>query len=335
MRNIAALLLRNPLYALLAVLICTFLPDLWAMGIVATGTNATHISGFLAVVVMILMAALRVIAGAPIALVTLRNGARPGFLLLALCTAATLLWSQVATQSLDTGLMSIGLCFVPAFICAWILRQSVSLAFTLQLMTLIVALLLIFAGFMGWLPDPALVKQVIMSAAPANAPNASAEMTPEQMALLGEMFISFLAYTIPAGLLTSQLMTLCLARWWQAMLFNPGGFQQEFHHLRLPKTVAVSAFLVVCLGLLPIPVAVTMPFVFQGIVGLLLTLLVIPATGFVHWWFAHKQVGTAWFVFFYVLLAIFGLWLIPLLAVLSVMDSVSDLRARTMRSKSK
>lgn len=42
------------------------------------------------------------------------------------------------------------------------------------------------------------------------------------------------------GTVSSTLSGLLLARWWQAMLYNPGGFRSEFHQLRLPVVVAVS-----------------------------------------------------------------------------------------------
>jgi hypothetical protein len=36
------------------------------------------------------------------------------------------------------------------------------------------------------------------------------------------------------------VLSLLLARWWQAMLYNPGGFRSEFHALRLPPAMAVG-----------------------------------------------------------------------------------------------
>lgn len=41
----------------------------------------------------------------------------------------------------------------------------------------------------------------------------------------------------------STVVALLLARWWQGQLYNPGGFREEFHRLRLP--VGVSALLLI------------------------------------------------------------------------------------------
>lgn len=49
------------------------------------------------------------------------------------------------------------------------------------------------------------------------------------------------------GATSSAVAGLLLARWWQALLYNPGGFREEFHRLRLPLVVAGG--LVAALGL--------------------------------------------------------------------------------------
>ena len=51
-----------------------------------------------------------------------------------------------------------------------------------------------------------------------------------------------------AGLVISLVTTLFCARWWQASLFHPGGFRQEFQALRLPRVLTLAV--VVSVGLL-------------------------------------------------------------------------------------
>jgi len=36
-----------------------------------------------------------------------------------------------------------------------------------------------------------------------------------------------------------SICLLMLARWWQAVLYNPGGFQQEFHQFKLQPAIAM------------------------------------------------------------------------------------------------
>jgi len=51
-------------------------------------------------------------------------------------------------------------------------------------------------------------------------------------------------------MMMTGLGSVFLARSWQAQLFNPGGFQQEFHKLRLGKTVSLGVLVVTGLSLL-------------------------------------------------------------------------------------
>ena len=51
-------------------------------------------------------------------------------------------------------------------------------------------------------------------------------------------------------IMMTGLISVFLARSWQAQMFNPGGFQQEFHKLRLGKSVALGVLVVAGLSLL-------------------------------------------------------------------------------------
>ncbi len=66
------------------------------------------------------------------------------------------------------------------------------------------------------------------------------QMPAEQAALLGQMSATQVSGLL--GLRSASLMViaLLLARWWQAMLYNPGGFREEFHGLRLPVPIAIG-----------------------------------------------------------------------------------------------
>lgn len=45
------------------------------------------------------------------------------------------------------------------------------------------------------------------------------------------------------------LGALFLARYWQAGLFNPGGFQQEFHGLSLGRNAAIACVIVMTMAI--------------------------------------------------------------------------------------
>lgn len=78
---------------------------------------------------------------------------------------------------------------------------------------------------------------------------------------------------------TGQFAAVLLARWWQSMLDNPGGFRAEFYALSLPRMVGPVALGLIGLGLLmgagtaegsgtlvlDLMVIVIMVYVFQGL----------------------------------------------------------------------
>jgi hypothetical protein len=124
----------------------------------------------------------------------------------------------------------------------------------------------------------------------------------------------------------SLMLTLLLARWWQALLYNPGGFRTEFHALRLPRVVAppmvvLAALVIGGFGgnggtiLIDIVVIGIMMYLFQGV-------------AVVHGIVARRNLAVWWIVPIYV-----GLLLIPPnvilgLAMLGLVDSIVDFRAR-------
>lgn len=128
------------------------------------------------------------------------------------------------------------------------------------------------------------------------------------------------------GLFVSLVSTILVARWWQAHLFNKGGFRQEFHALQLPRTLVfvVAADMVYMLasgaqkGSVAMDIMLLLMFVylFQGIAGMhrlvasknlsrgwltgmylfmfLLpqTILVIACVGMVDSWLVRKTPGS-------------------------------------------
>jgi hypothetical protein len=116
------------------------------------------------------------------------------------------------------------------------------------------------------------------------------------------------------------LACLVLARWWQSALYNPGGFQTEFHQLRLPLwltgTLALAVF-----GLSSITdmtqwlFVLSIPLLFAGL-------------ALVHGLVEQLKLGRVWLIATYLGLFLSSTVVFTLLALLATLDSVFKLRQR-------
>jgi len=119
--------------------------------------------------------------------------------------------------------------------------------------------------------------------------------------------------------------SICLARSWQAQLFNPGGWQEEFHQLRLsPKlSMALSLSVIVSpsLGIDPalIMMTVAIPILLCGL-------------ALVHGLVGKKRMGGQWLFGFYLSAVMLFPTVLILLAVLALLDSLVNFRGRIQAS---
>lgn len=119
----------------------------------------------------------------------------------------------------------------------------------------------------------------------------------------------------------SATLALVLGRWWQALLYNPGGFREEMHALRMPLPVAAAGMLlwIYCL--------VSEHFVFWGAVAAFP--IMVAGICLIHWLVARKGWGRGPLIAMYVMLVIAALPLAGFLCGLALIDSWIDIRARS------
>lgn len=111
---------------------------------------------------------------------------------------------------------------------------------------------------------------------------------------------------------------LALARSWQAGLYNPGGFREEFHTLRLsPRELAVLVVLGVVGAVLELP----------GLGMLLWMPLLVAGIALVHGFIGLKGMNGLWLVAFYLLLI--TTWpMILIVLLLAFIDAFANIRGR-------
>jgi len=165
------------------------------------------------------------VSAAAIALVTLRNGSAPGGWLTLWAILPAII---IAAISGDTGSV---LLLLGTFILAVILRESVSLSLAVMasvpLALLGGAALTLFNGvFLQELV--ATFNQALAQFEQELAQGEAAEM------VFNGVSVPQVAALLATGNAVIALLSLILGRYWQASLYNPGGFGEEFRALRLP-----------------------------------------------------------------------------------------------------
>jgi hypothetical protein len=116
---------------------------------------------------------------------------------------------------------------------------------------------------------------------------------------------------------TTVISCLVLARWWQAALYNPGGFKTEFHQLRLEPGFAVllAGFILAALtGVPPLSSWLAIMCIPPLLGGLAL----------LHYLVAWKKLGFSWIVMVYLL----ALFISPVVILLGLADSIVNFRKR-------
>jgi hypothetical protein len=117
-----------------------------------------------------------------------------------------------------------------------------------------------------------------------------------------------------------MVLVLMLARWWQSVLYNPGGFKQEVQQTRLTPKASLPLVLVIA-GCL-----VTDGF--GTWVGVISIPFVVIGSGLVHWILGSQNRSSQWYGMYYVTLVMFFQLVSAVLVVLVIADGFIDLRQR-------
>lgn len=303
MKALASFILRGPSQAIL----------------VAVGTA----------VLAMMLPPLSVISGAAVALVTLRTGVRSGAMVMLGSTAFVALLAYLSLGNLLAGMMFLLVLWLPLWVLAWVLRETRSLtwATTTAGVLGIVGVLVIYA----LVSDVAVWwEQVLLTmfepAMEAGGLLADREAVVAILSSLAKIMTGIAA----AGMTLNALMCLYLARAWQAQLYNPGGFRDEFYELRLGQRIAMLSLGFIAASLLPLGEFSHMAV---EIVIVILSLYILQGLALIHAVVARRQLHMAWLVALYLLMLFVLPQLMALVAVLGLVDTWADFRRRISPKK--
>jgi len=175
-----------------------------------------------------------------VGLVALRRGGRDGFLVFA--------WSLLAAFAVFMWRGDIGpaTALAGTMVAALVLRWSVSWPHALLAASIVGALssLLLLTVGSGY------VEKLLALLNPM-FDELRRQMPAGQGAAIGALSAAQVSGLLGFRTVCAAVAGLLLARWWQAGLYNPGGFREEFHRLRLPLPLALGLVVAIALTLLP------------------------------------------------------------------------------------
>jgi hypothetical protein len=247
---------------------------------------------------------------ATIALITLRQGLSQGLVVF--------IWTIIPALGWWFGLQDPGalIVLISTFAMAAVLRYTVSWQSTLVtggVISLVTGLLApyIMPEMIDMLVE---MGKVMLQDLAKSAPE-------EYNTILDSAFRTLMIASFAASFYGMAVGSVFLARSWQARLFNPGGWQEEFHQMRLsPRFVLGVVGAVIFASAINIePVLVlmiaTVPFIVCGL-------------ALVHGVVGKRKLGGQWIFGLYASVFILFPTVLILLVVLALLDSLVNFRSR-------
>ncbi|MCC5811841.1 MAG: hypothetical protein JJU06_15835 [Ectothiorhodospiraceae bacterium] len=244
-----------------------------------------------------------------LSLVTLRRGPAEGALILGAAALVYGLAELVMGRQMVAAVGLLLLVWLPMYGVALLLRVTISLSLALLGATAFAALMLLFWHLM--VPDAHAFWQGFL------APLLE-DMSQQQREETLDFVVNNLMAYVALGLWANLVMGLLLGRYWQALLFNPGGFRQEFHALRFDRRLAVVSMVMLLAAsvvgqgaVFQFGVILSTPFVLQGV-------------AMVHGLATARNWSRLWLVLLYVSMPFIY---VPV-ALIGILDSFMDFRQR-------
>lgn len=274
-------------------------------------------------VLSLLVAPLAYLGAGALVLVALRHGGREALVVGAAALLGTGLLATLALGSFVPAVAVALSLWVPVTLLALVLRatgsQELAMLTAGALSALVVVLLYIF------LESPAdwwrqMLEEIL---APALS-GQGVTMDPQALDNIAALMTGLVAVASMVG----QLLSLWLGRWWQSVLYKPGGFGEEFRALRLPQALALATLVLV-------GVAMVAPGGFGRFAGefaiIGMALFVFQGLAVVHALVAKRGASVGWLFGTYVLLLVMGAPATIALGAAGMADTWIDFRRKGLQ----
>lgn len=264
-----------------------------------------------------------VLSSATVALVTLRHGAAEGAYILFGAGIATALLGFFVIDNYQFALLYALLLWLPVWVISIILREGRQLSLAVEIAVFIG--ILGVAGFYLYEPEPAamwagLLEQMVKQ---TNAPIKDVKGWIEN-------FSHYMTGMFAAGTVFSLLFGLFLGRWWQSLLFNPGGFKQEYLALSTGPKLAISSLIILATAFFA---SGTLSEIAWNMTILLFALYTVIGTSVLHVVFSRTKMSRFAVPLFYVTLILVP-QVLPPVAIVGLIDAWLDIRKKNSNQSS-
>ena len=270
----------------------------------------------------LLLPPVSIVSSASVALVTLRRGAYEGlYVLLCACLSAAVL-GYFLFGSFQFALLYGLVLWLPIWMISIVLREGKHLSVAVE-----IAILLGIAGVVGFyliVDDSALLWHSVLTQMIQPMLISNPDVPLDDVKQSVELFSHYMTGSIAAGTVYGLLFGLFLARWWQSVLYNPGGFREEYLSLRVsPKLASISILITVMASVM----SGTIAEICWNIVILFVVLYTFIGTSILHASFATMKMKRFMVPFLYISLVLVP-HILAIIIIVGVVDVWLDLRSK-------
>ena len=259
-------------------------------------------------------------SGAAVALVTLVNGYKSGLLVTAIAGIGTAVLAGLILSLPELAAYYVLLVWLPVVMLAEVLRQTVSLVMSLQLIAgfSLLGIIILYAFFPDfgeiWRPSLDMMANEFVAQSDGALDRAELQQVIDQIVQLLPRFFA-------SSFMIGTMLSLYLARWWQALVYNPGGFGKEFRAIDLGKVASLVALAIV------VAASVSGAAMFIAMLLVMFVLYLNQGIAVLHAVFAGRQLKAVWLFLVYLLMFIEPRSLV-LLVLAGLADTWIDFRRR-------
>lgn len=293
-------------------------------GFIMSGRIQAAIFVIVSALVSLVLPPMIVFSNAAIALITLRKGWQQGIIYSLLATATLMIVSGMFNKDLGSGFIAGLVTWFPVLVVASILAITKSWNITLQLILLIAMVgVLLFhlvisdaSAFWMQLLEP--IKPLLKQSYQFNEANFDETI---------KLASNWMTGTFAAAYALLVILSLIVARSWQARLYNPGGFGEEFQQIRIGKQASIGLLVGIAIAVL------TDNHMITELIMIAIVIFMFQGLSLAHALVKLGNLGSGWLIAVYALLFLLMIQMIVLLATIGIIDNFVDFRQRKANKK--